>query len=67
MNISSVSNTVRTFPKNSIKSNNNPEKNLSFKGIYLEDITVKQFLQNVKSVRLSMNVNIIRRKINDIR
>ena len=39
MNISSVSNTVRTFPKNSIKSNNNPEKNLSFKGIYLEDIT----------------------------
>lgn len=39
MNISSVSNTVRTFPKNSINSNKNAEKNISFKGIYLEDIT----------------------------
>lgn len=38
MNISSVSNTVRTFPKNSINSNKNTEKNVSFKAIYLEDI-----------------------------
>ncbi len=39
MNISSVSNTVRTFPKNFINSNKNVEKNPSFKAIYLEDTT----------------------------
>lgn len=42
MNISTVSNTVRTFPKKAINTNTHAENkpnNVSFKGIFLESIT----------------------------